>query len=90
MVAEDYGENVRDGFKALGPASLAALALGLAVYLLEGSVVGAILLAAGVATIVLVLLGFPAQRQVGSSGPNEHPPKATRRPAHAVGSSIRP
>jgi hypothetical protein len=47
------------GFKALGPASVAALVLGLAVYLIEGSVLGAILLATGVTAILLVLLGFP-------------------------------
>jgi len=47
------------GFKAVGPASVAAVALGLAVYVVERSVLGATLVAIGVATIVFMMVAFP-------------------------------
>jgi hypothetical protein len=58
-VGGSVGNDTAMGFRALGPASVAALILGIAVYLVEGSVLGAISLAAGVTAILLVLLGFP-------------------------------
>jgi hypothetical protein len=63
MVAAGYGESVRDqvaiGFKALVPASVAALVLGAAVYLIEGSVLGAIVVAVAVVVMLSLMLGFP-------------------------------
>jgi hypothetical protein len=47
------------GFKAFAPASVAALVLGAAVYLIEGSVLGALAVAVGVLAMVSLMLGFP-------------------------------
>ena len=63
LAAAGYGETVRDhaamGFKALAPAGVAALALGAAIYLIEGSVLGAIVLAVAVVAMLSLMLGFP-------------------------------